>query len=153
RWDTRSKARRASSAKRRDSDTLNYLLSAARAKSARRQGSPIRMVLTPMTGDIHAAAYPHLVVAFHVVEKAREPGGAPGVPDQTAMHPDRHHLRRGRAFRVEHVEGVLAVREEVVAGAEPGRCAVLGVVSVQAVRHHKVRLAVDYDPVGEIVVV
>src|SRR5262245_15618156 len=105
-------------------------LSAARALRARWQGSPIRVVLTPMAGDIHAAADPHLAVALYVVEKAREPRGAPGVPDHPAMHPDRHHLRRGRAFRVEHVEGVLAVREEVVAGAEPGRCAVLGVVGV-----------------------
>ena len=78
------------------------------------------MLGSPMAGDIHTASYPHPVVRFEVIEEALQRAEAAGAADQAAMQADRQHLRRFRAFFVEHVERITQVLEERLAMIENG---------------------------------
>ena len=69
------------------------------------------------------------------------------------MQPDRHHLRRGFSFAVEHVERILQVVEESLARREPRRDRELHVVVVERVRDDEMRLPADPRPVRQVVVV
>src|SRR5688572_25466573 len=71
----------------------------------------MRMVLEPMAGDVDASRDPHLLV-LHVLDEALERRQAAGPADQAAMQADRHHAM---LLRVQHVEGVLQVIEEIIA--------------------------------------
>ena len=52
------------------------------------------MMFAPVAGDIDAAGKPNMVVPLHMIEEFHQPGKAGRPPDQAAMEPDRHHLRR-----------------------------------------------------------
>ena len=69
------------------------------------------------------------------------------------MQTDGHHLGRRRSFAVQHIERVLEVVEEAVAGRETGRYAEFHVVGVERVGDHEVRFAVHARPVRQVVVV
>ena len=95
----------------------------------------------PVPRDIDAACDPHFLVADRIVEKALERGGAPGPPGEPAMQPDRHHARPRFAFAVQHVEAVLQIGEELVAGVEALRCCEAHIVRIEGIGHDQLRLA------------
>ena len=64
------------------------------------------MFLHPVTGDVGAGRDPDPVMLLDVVQETLQAGETPRPADQAAMQADRHHLRRGLAFGVEHVEGI-----------------------------------------------
>ena len=71
-----------------------------------------------MSGDIDASRDPDLVVALHVVEEPLERGDPSRATHQSTVQPDREHLRCARySLRVQDVEGVAQVREELLAAA------------------------------------
>ncbi len=109
----------------------------------------------PVTGDVHPAAEPHLLVTLDVFEEALERGQARRAADQAAVQAYGKHLRRFGTFGVEHIEGVLQVLEEVVALVEALHLGKAHVVGVQGVGDHQVRLAggVVGFPIGQVVVV
>ena len=61
-------------------------------------GAERRMDGTPMVGNIDAARYPHVVNGEHVIEKALEISCASGMPNETGVEPNAHHLRALSAF-------------------------------------------------------
>src|ERR1700687_5938498 len=77
-----------------------------------------RYTRDPSPRDLHAPANPDTLMPLDVIEKTGERGEARGSPGQPAMQPDREHLRRFLALRVERVEGVAQVREELLAAVE-----------------------------------
>src|SRR6202011_6387983 len=87
-------------------------------KSMRCSSRPERMFVDPVPRNVHPPAHPYPVVLPDVVEEALQRFEPPGPAKQTAVHPDRHHLRPFLAFGVEHVEGVLEIGEEGIAGVE-----------------------------------
>ena len=121
-----------------------------RLRPPRRRG---RVIRDPVLGDVDAPAQPHAVVPFDVIEKSHEGAQPSGPPGQTHVKPHRHHPGGVSAFRVEHVEGIPEVDEEVLGGAEALRCPELHVVVVERIGDHEVRLALDRHPVGQVVVV
>lgn len=106
----------------------------------------------PMAGNVGASAHPHRVTRGDVVKKAREARGPARMADDPGVEAYRHHLRRGRAFGIEHVEGILQIDEEVVGGRHRSTDE-LGVVVDQTIGDDQVRLAADRDPVGQLVIV
>ena len=69
-----------------------------------------------MPRDVDPPRRPDPLVRREVVEEAGERGGAAGASGESAMQPDRHHLRPSRlAVGVEHVETVAEIGEELVA--------------------------------------
>src|SRR5262249_49618244 len=109
---------------------------------------------SPVPGDVDAPGDPDSVEAPDVVEetpKAREPSR---LPDETAVEADAHHLgHAGLPLRVEAIEAVLEVLEELFAigkargGHEPH------VVGRERVRDDELRFAVVLAPVRQVVVV
>ena len=89
----------------------------------------------PVPGDVDAPRDPDLLVRRDVIEETRQRRGAPGTADEPAMQADRHHLRRGLAFRIERVESVLQIGEELVAGIEALRRGEAHVVGVERIGH------------------
>src|SRR5260221_1898966 len=115
-------------------------------------GSPRRPVPSmPVPRDIDAAADPHFVVTLHVVEEAGEAGEATGSPDEAAMQPDRHHLRPLLPFRVEHVETVAQIGEELLAGIEALGGGEAHVVGVERIGHDEMVAPLLAHPIGQIV--
>ncbi len=90
-------------------------------------------------------------MALDVVEEAGERRGAAGPADQPAMQPDRHHFRRSFALGVQHVETVLQIGEEVIAGVEALRVDETHVVVVEAVGDDDLRRDRAVDPVWQVV--
>ena len=74
-----------------------------------------------MLGDIDPPRDPDVLMGGDMVEEAGQRRDPSRPPDEAAMQAHRHHLRRGLALRVERVERVAQVGEEVVAGVEPWR--------------------------------
>ena len=110
------------------------------AVAAPRLHSSRRMRRGPVARDVDPPRHPHARPRQCVVEKARQRGQARRPPDQAAVQPDREHLRRPRlAFRVEAVEGVAQVGEELLAGREAAGGREAHVVGVERVRHDEVR--------------
>ena len=77
----------------------------------------------------------------------------PGRPTRRRWRPTDIIRGRVRPLRVERVEGVPQVREELVAAVEALVAPELHVVVVQGVGHDQVRPAALDDPVGQVVVV
>ncbi len=55
----------------------------------------IRMNIAPVVGDLLPGADPHLVVLLDIVKKTLQRAETPRAPQQPAVHPHGHHLRRG----------------------------------------------------------
>ena len=104
-----------------------------------------------MPRDIEPGRDPHLVVALHVIEEAGERGEPPRPAGQPAVQTDRQHARPLGAFRIEHVEAVAQVVEELVAGIEALRCAEAHVVGVERIGHDELRAVRAVHPVGQLV--
>src|SRR4051812_31234220 len=77
--------------------------------------SKMRVLVVPMLRDLEPRRHPDALVLAYVVEEADQPRGAAGPAGETAVQPHRHHLRGGLAFGIEHVEGVLQIRVELLA--------------------------------------
>nr|GEU28080.1 hypothetical protein [Tanacetum cinerariifolium] len=105
----------------------------------------IRVHGAPVVGDIDAAGDPHLVVALHVIEEARQRGQARRPAHDAAVQADGQHLGRvqpGRvALGVQHVEGVLQIVEELRARVETLGGGKAHVVGVERVGHDQLRCA------------
>src|SRR5688500_13076139 len=91
--------------------------------------STMRMVLEPVARDVDASRDPHLLV-LHVLDEALERRQAAGPADQAAVQADRHHAM---LLRVQHVEGVLQVIEEIIARVEALRRGEAHVVRIECV--------------------
>jgi hypothetical protein len=87
-----------------------------------------------------------------VVEEAGERRGPARAAGEAAVQADRHHLRLpGGAFGIEHVEAVLEIGEELVAGVEALVGGEAHVVGVERVGDDEVRAVGAVDPVGQVV--
>src|SRR5579872_5034429 len=108
----------------------------------------------PMLGDRRAAAQPHTLVTLHVLEQAGERADSPGPADDPPVQAHGHHARPAlQARTIEPVEGVAAVGEELLAGAEIAAALQAAVIVVEAMGDDEVPLAGDLHPVGQVVVV
>src|SRR5258708_1812230 len=110
-------------------------------------------MLGPVAGDLHAPADPDLVVFLHVVEERRRRGYARGPAGEAAMQADRQHLRRRLAFRIEYVERVLQIREELTAAVETLRRCKAHIVGVERIGHDENRLFPDQFPIRQVIAV
>src|SRR4026209_2846720 len=119
---------------------------------SRVNGSFMGMVLQPVARDVDAACDPDLLAA-HGLEKTLERCKAPRAAGEPAMQAHRHHARRTVAFVVEHVECVLEIGVELVAGIEALGGGQAHGVSVQGVGYDELRFAVALVVPGEIVAV
>ena len=72
-------------------------------------------MLAPMARNIDAAAEPDLVVLPGMIDKPLEGTNVPWPPDQAAMQAHRHHPRDSSALRVERIEAVTQIGEELIA--------------------------------------
>src|SRR3954447_9007518 len=78
-------------------------------------GRKMRMLVVPMLRDLQPRRHPDALVFADIVEEADQARGAARPAGETAVQPHRHHLRRGLALGVEHVEGVLQISVELLA--------------------------------------
>ena len=69
------------------------------------------------------------------------------------MNADRHHLRRPRAFGIEHVERIFHRLQPAVGNAEARCHRELHVVHFQRVRDDEMRRAIHFHPIGKVVAV
>jgi hypothetical protein len=67
------------------------------------------------------------------------------------MQADRHHLRRRRAFGIEHVKTVLQIGEELLPAAKALRIDEAHVVGIERIRDDEMRSGRPLDPVRQIV--
>ena len=99
----------------------------------------------PVARDVDPARDPDLLVRLHVVEEARSAPIRPGLPSRRQCMPIDIIFGRSRPAgspsRVERVEGVAQVGEEVLAGVEALRLHEAHVVGVERVGHDEVRRA------------
>ena len=109
----------------------------------------------PVPRDLFPGGHPHLGLRRHIVEEARQGGGAAGSSGKPAVQADRHHLRRPRALGIEHVETVLHRLQPAVARTEARRHGELHVVHFERIGNDEVRrpssLTPDLDPIGKVV--
>ena len=108
-----------------------------------------RVMLNPMLRDLQPAAHPHLLVAEHVVDEARQGVRPPRSAAEAAMQADRHHLRLAFPLEIETVEGGLEIVEEIVARHPAGVGRELEVIRVERIGGEQTRLASDGRPIGE----
>ena len=104
-----------------------------------RIGGKMQQVGMPVLGDLQPCRHPDAVVLADVVEEAHQGRSAAGPADQAAMQADRHHLRRRRAFLIEHVKTVLEIGEEFLAAAKALRGDKAHVVGVERVGDDELR--------------
>src|SRR6516165_2529924 len=105
-------------------------------------------MLAPVLGDGRPRTQPHAFVALDVLEQPQQSSNPAGAADDAAVQADAHHARSpGGSEPVEPVEGITAVAEELLAGAEVAAALQTAVVIVEAVRDHQVRLTGDLGPV------
>src|SRR5262245_34478040 len=89
-------------------------ISSRRGGSRSSKSSAMRVVLQPVAGDVDATRHPDFL-RTHVLEEPLQGSQASGPPHQVAVQADRHHAA---LFRVQHVQAVLQVVEEIVARVE-----------------------------------
>src|SRR5262249_15975074 len=123
-----------------------------RSRGAGLMSSGMGMLLQPVAGDVDAPRDPDLLAA-HVLEKALERSEAPGTADEPAVQAHRHHARRAVAFLVQDVEGILEIREKLVARVEALRRGEAHVVRVEGVGHDELSLSVARVVPRQVVVV
>ena len=101
----------------------------------------IRMDLAPVVGDLLTGTDPYLVVLLDIVKETLQRAETARTPQQPAMHPHGHHLRRGFPLGVQHVKAVFQVGIKLLRGVEPLGGGKAHVVGVEGVRHDQVRSA------------
>src|SRR5690606_17360218 len=108
----------------------------------------IRVLLRPVARDVYSSRDPDLVVALHIFDEALERRNASRPADKAAMQTDREHLGpTGLTFRIEIVERVLQIGEELIAAVEAIGCAEAHVVRFERVGYDKLWPAVMRTPV------
>src|SRR5687768_3184958 len=120
-----------------------------RSRGAGFRSSTMRMVLQPEARDVDAPRHPCLL-SPDVLEKAFQRCEAARASDEPAVQADRHHPA---LFGVEHVEGILQIGKEVVAGIEALRSGEAHVVRIERVGHDELRLTVTSVVPRQVVVV
>ena len=101
----------------------------------------VREMCDPVARDIQPPRHPDPANRADMVEQSLQPRrAAPGWPIRRMCSADRQHVRLGRALRIQEIERVAAVMEEIVAGRERA-AAEFRVVGRQAVGHDQMRLA------------
>ena len=99
----------------------------------------------PVPGDVDTAADPHLVVRLHVVKKALQGAKAAWPSQQPAMHADGQHLGSvqslGITLLVQHVEAVLQVLEELLAGVLGGSPEAYDIALYSHIKNLRTKLA------------
>src|SRR3569623_3713821 len=80
------------------------------------------MPRVPVPGDLDPAAEPDVLVAQGVADEPLDACELAGPAAEAAVQAYRHHLRPFLALGVEHVEGVLEVAEELLAGGPAAAC-------------------------------
>jgi hypothetical protein len=105
-----------------------------------------------MASDIDAARDPHLLVAEHIVEEALQRLEASRPANDARVKRNRHHLWREGPLRIEAVECVLEILEELIARAEAtSRRLELHIGGIRRVRHDEMRASVVVGPIGQVV--
>ena len=109
-------------------------------------------MLNPVSGNFNPAADPDVRMLRYVVEESLQTCRPRGMPDKPHVEPNRHHLRLPLSLAVQQIESVLQEREEVLRGKESPDSE-LQVVRAQGIRNDQVRLSLNLDPVGKLVIV
>lgn len=104
-----------------------------------------------MSSDIDAPAYPDILMVADVAQERFESAAATWAPDDATVQTYREHGRSGRSLPVQHVERILAVGQEVAAGAEADTGEEAHVVHIEGVRHDQVRVPRDHNVVRKVV--
>ena len=113
-----------------------------------------RMHRGPVAGDVDAARRPNAVEAADIVDEALQPGHLAGATDQAAMQADAHHLRLPRLpFGIKHIEGVLQILIELLAGDVAGRGGEAHVIRLQRIGDDQLVTPTHALPIGQIVVI
>ena len=110
-----------------------------------------RMAGDPVAGDRQPRREPYLVVGERIVEEPSQRRRAAGTPDEARVQADRHHLGRAEPLRVERVEAVFEIGEELVAGIEALRRGEAHVIGVERIGHDELRPFCALDPIGQFV--
>ena len=76
------------------------------------------MLVVPVLRDLQPRRHPDALMLADVIQEAHQPRGTAGAAGEAAVQPHRHHLRRRLPFRIEHVEGVFQIGEELLALGE-----------------------------------
>src|SRR6202043_3038090 len=92
-----------------------------------------------MLRDLQSGRYPDALVAQHIIEKPHQRCRAARTADGPTMQAERNHLRRRRAFGIEHVKTVLQIAEERLATAKALRIDEAHVVGIERVRDNEMR--------------
>ena len=108
------------------------------------------MPLPPVPGDLYTPAEPDILVVQGISDEAFQAGHLRWPPSDTAMQAHAHHLRTLLTLGIEHVEGVLQIGEELLAGVQP-RAGEPHVVGLQRVGHNQLLMPSNGRPKRKIV--
>ena len=89
-----------------------------------------------MTGDIHPAAEPDIVLGAGVFDEFFERLEATRSSDNAAMEPNRHHFGLGLTFGVERIKTIFEIIKKLVAGIETLRGGKSHIVGIKRVGHN-----------------
>ena len=98
------------------------------------------MNVAPVVGNLLTSADPNLVVLLHIIEETLQRAEAARAPQQAAVHPDGHHLRRAGPLGVQHVEAVFQIGVKLLGSIEPLGGGKAHIVGVEGIRYDQVRL-------------
>lgn len=90
-------------------------------------------MFAPVISDINAARNPDIVVTSNVVNKPSHSCRTPGVTCDAAMQTNGHHAR---PFRVQYIEGILQVIEELLSRVKALGRRETHIVGVECIGHH-----------------
>src|SRR5579859_2690509 len=92
----------------------------------------------PVPRNRRPIAQPNAVMSPNVLENSRQGTDAPRAADDPAMQAYRHHARAARrSHLVEPIEGISAVGEEILTGAEVTAALQAAIIGVEGVRDRK----------------
>src|ERR1700730_11468986 len=102
-----------------------------------RVGGEMGKIFVPVLSDLQPRRHPDALMLHDIVEKPHQRGRAPGTSGDAAVQAHRHHLGRGLAFGVQHVETVLQIREKLIAAAKSLRVDKTHVVGIETVANNQ----------------
>src|SRR6516225_3127349 len=109
-----------------------------------------------MTGNIDAAADPHAIVFFDVIQKSSQRSEPAGTVEKAAMHSNRHHPRCFLPFGIEHVKRIPQISKEMLprvkslSRSEPHVIRIEGIGDHQLPPHFVVRCS-NFRPERQVV--